>query len=111
MTLLQLFYFAGGLLLSALAIPLIQRRIKPNPWYGFRVPQTLNNPTVWYEANAYAGRWLLAAGLITSLASLVIALIPGLSIDSYAIATTAVILIALFLTFIFSWRYLQSIRQ
>ena len=52
MTLILIMYIAGGALLTALSIPLIQKRIPPNPWYGFRVLQTLNNPALWYPANA-----------------------------------------------------------
>ena len=42
--------YAGiGLLLILVAIPLIRKKIKPNHLYGFRVPQTLNDPDVWYQ--------------------------------------------------------------
>jgi hypothetical protein len=45
-TLIFTLYVAGGALLTAISVPLIQKRIPPNPWYGFRVPQTLNDPDV-----------------------------------------------------------------
>ena len=41
-------YVGIGLLLILVAIPLIRKKIKPNHLYGFRVPQTLNDPEVWY---------------------------------------------------------------
>jgi len=40
--------------LIVISIPLIQRRIRPNVWYGFRVRRTLEDPKVWYAANRYS---------------------------------------------------------
>ncbi len=53
-----------GTLFIALAVPLIRRRIPPNHWYGLRVPATFADERVWYEANARAGRELLALGVL-----------------------------------------------
>ncbi|RMG79529.1 MAG: SdpI family protein, partial [Chloroflexi bacterium] len=52
-----------GMLLIALAVPLIRRRIPPNHWYGLRVPATFADERVWYEANARAGKELLTLGV------------------------------------------------
>ena len=51
MILIFITYVVGGLLVTALSVPLIQKRIPPNPWYGFRVRKTLENRDVWYAAN------------------------------------------------------------
>ena len=56
MTSLLILYVGSGLLLIILAVPLIQRRVPPNIWYGFRLPQTLNDPEIWYAVNEYGGR-------------------------------------------------------
>lgn len=49
--------FVGvGLLLVALGTPLVRRRIRPNWVYGVRVPATLADEWVWYEANAKSGK-------------------------------------------------------
>ena len=66
MTILVSFSVAAGLLLSGLSLPLIWRKVGPNPWYGFRVRQTLEDPAVWYPVNAFAARGLLCVGLGTS---------------------------------------------
>jgi len=84
-TLLYL-YIGSGLLLSALSIPLILGKIPPNGLYGFRVPQTLNNPDLWYPVNTYAGWRLLAAGLGTILVALILYFIPGITLDAFALA-------------------------
>lgn len=54
-----------GFLWIALAIPLVLRKIRPNFWYGFRTPRTLADPELWYVANAFCGKALIAAGCAT----------------------------------------------
>ncbi|MBI1294167.1 hypothetical protein GC175_04315 [bacterium] len=105
MTTILLLYIFSGLLLMGLAVPLIQRKIAPNGWYGFRISRTLNDPAVLYRANAVAGRWLFATGLVTVIAAVVLALLP-LSVDTYALSCTAVIGVMLFVTLIQSFRSL-----
>ena len=56
-------FILTGTLFIALAIPLIRRRVSPNSLYGFRVPITFSDETIWYEANARSGRDLLGVGL------------------------------------------------
>ena len=54
---------AIGPVLVVLSIPLILRWVPPNRFYGFRIPSTLRSTSVWYDANALAGRHLLMLGL------------------------------------------------
>ena len=108
---LLILYVGSGLLLSAIAVPLIQRRIPPNPWYGFRVRQTLENREVWYAANAHAGVRLFWAGVAIIIASAALYVVPGLSEDVYAWGCTGVMAAALFVGLGSSWRYLQRVLQ
>ncbi len=62
---------ACGLIIAA-SIPLILRRVGPNPVYGFRTPLTFSSSAIWYPANAFAGWALLIAALVSALALLVI---------------------------------------
>ena len=57
----------AGLLLSAIAFPLMRRRVPPNWLYGLRVPSTFADEWVWYEANAKSGRDLLCLGLLLAI--------------------------------------------
>ena len=111
MTTLLVMYVVSGLLLSALAIPLILRKIGPNPVYGFRVKQTLEDPKVWYDANAYAGKGMLVDGLITVIAAVVLSAVPGISVDRYALSVTALFFLALGITLFASFRYLNRIAN
>lgn len=71
-----LLFVLVGLLLVALAVPLLMRRVKPNRFYGLRVPATFADEQVWYQANAASGRDLLAFGLATVALAIVLGLLP-----------------------------------
>ena len=79
--------------------------------HGFRVPKTLSDETIWYQANAYAGRLLLWAGLAFSAGSIVFALVPVLRTDfaAYNIACTVVPLAGLGIATVKSLLYLRTL--
>jgi hypothetical protein len=52
----ELLFPVLGLLLVVLGWPMAARRVRPNRWYGLRVPATFADEQVWYDANAVAGR-------------------------------------------------------
>ena len=55
---------AFGPALIVLSIPLILQWVPQNLIDGFRVPPTLRNKTVWYDANALCGRHMLLLGVM-----------------------------------------------
>jgi hypothetical protein len=109
-TVLMLLFVGSGLLLIGISVPLIQRRIKPNYWYGFRTKRTLNDPAIWYEVNAYAGKRLLVCGLITTSAAIVLYFIPGLTVSSYTLGMTIFGLGSLTIGLSQSFRYLDRLE-
>lgn len=48
-----------------MAVPLALRKIPPNRWYGFRIPKTLKDENIWYDANAFFGRGLIYGSLVS----------------------------------------------
>ena len=102
-------YVVIGLLAVIIAVPLIKRKVKPNWIYGFRVPQTLSDPAVWYAVNAHFGRRLLVTGLATALAAALLFDVPSLDVDSYAWALLAVFALFFSVGLVQSWRYMQSL--
>lgn len=110
MFLLMLLYVFSGLTLIAVAIPMVQRKVKPNGWYGFRTPKTLSRPDIWYNANEYSGRTLVVAGGVTVLAALVFALIPGMNKDLYVWLCLAGMILSLGWSLFTSFRYLSRLR-
>ncbi len=109
MLLLCTIHVIAGLLIAGLAVPLVAGRVPPNPWYGFRTPRTLRDPAVWYPANAYAGRWLLAAGIVISLAALALFFVPAMSIATYGYSMLAVTLVMVAVSVIQSVRFLRRL--
>ena len=111
MNLLLVLYISIGILLALLSIPLIWRWIPPNGWYGFRIRQTLENPQLWYEVNAFAGRRLFLTGFAIALGALLFYLVPGFTLEIYALCCLAVTLAGLGLTILQSARYLRKIGR
>jgi hypothetical protein len=104
-------YVGFGLLLVGLSIPLLLDKVPPNPWYGFRVPSTLANATLWYKVNRHTARWLLLAGVLTTTGAVVLYFVPGLSVDSYAWLCLAIFLAAFVPGILLSWRYLRRLQK
>jgi uncharacterized membrane protein len=108
---IRLLYVGSGLLLTALSVPMILRRVPPNPLYGFRVPSTLRDPVLWYAANRYAGWRLALTGILTVIASIAFFRVPGLSLDNYAWACLAVVGLGLGLSLLQAFFFLRRFRK
>ena len=107
--LLLIVFVGAGLLLAGIAVPMILKVIPPNPFYGFRVPKTMNNPEIWYEINTYSGWWLFAAGLLEALsAAAVYILFPAFDKDLYATAQGVVMVILLAVALTASFNRLKT---
>ncbi|MGD9894567.1 MAG: SdpI family protein [Dehalococcoidia bacterium] len=106
-------YVGCGLLCIAIALPLVQRRIPPNAWYGFRVERTLQDPAVWYPANAYTGRLLIGVGvgviLVAIVAALVLAQRQPANASLYVAICTMTLLGGLLAALLLGFRYLDSL--
>lgn len=89
MLILTLVFVSVGLVLIAISVPLIRRRVKPNWWYGVRLPATFADEWVWYEANAASGRDILVIGVLLVVLSVVLPW-TGLSENAYALTICAV---------------------
>lgn len=106
---LVILYVASGILLILLAIPLYLGKIKPNPWYGFRIRKTLENPNIWYPVNRFGAGWLMLSGVVTVLCAVGFALIPGLSVDVYAIACALAFAGVITLGLVLTFRYMDRL--
>ncbi len=92
-----------SLLLMALALPLVFRRVPPNPGYGLRVPATFRDERVWYEANAASGRELFVLGAVM----LGLGLVPpwfGWRGESHWIAWSVVLVAGAVMLLVVGWR-------
>ena len=86
MEILLYFYIGSGTLLAILSLPLMAGKVKPNPFYGFRTSQTLENPNIWYLANKYFAKLQLLVALIIIVSAIGLSFIPNISVDSYALS-------------------------
>ena len=112
MLILALLYLIAGLALMGASIPMIQRKVRPNGWYGFRTPKTFRSERIWYAANEYAGRVLFLAGLCTAHAAILLlplGLVPHVGKDGYSIACLVVMLGSLAWAVIKSFQYLSRL--
>jgi hypothetical protein len=97
-----------GLFWLALALPLVQRRIVPNGWYGFRVPRTLNSPERWYAVNAYAGRHLLRGGVAVCFFSCLV-FVPGVSTGVFSALMILAVVAGPLISLVLGLRYLRTL--
>ena len=65
-----------GIVLIAISIPLVKRRIGPNHWYGFRIPKAFQSNELWYDINAYGGRQLIIWAIPTIITGVACFFIP-----------------------------------
>lgn len=108
---LMVVYILVGALFVGISIPLVQGRIKPNPWYGFRVKKTLRDPETWYAVNAYSGRRMVVLGAAVAIAGVVfspLGLIPKSGIPLYVFVCHGILLGGLAWILMDTLRYLRK---
>ena len=106
---LLILYIFNGLLMAVAGLPLLRRKIGPNRLYGFRVARTLNDPAVWYEANAFAGRCLVWTGLATVVGTIGLVLVPGIDGVTFALACLSIVAVGLTVTIVLTFRLLDRL--
>jgi uncharacterized membrane protein len=74
-TLYSFLFSLVGVLFIGISVPLIQKRVPPNRYYGFRTSKTLSDPDVWYTANHVSGIDLFIAGALITVSSLTMMLL------------------------------------
>ena len=70
--LLPIIFIFVGLIFIILSIPLIQEKVSPNVFYGFRTEKTLSNPDLWYKVNKDFGYKMLYLGVILIVCNLIL---------------------------------------
>jgi uncharacterized membrane protein len=105
---LALSYTLGGLLIVALAIPLVQGRVKRNALYGIRLPQSLKSDNAWLAINRFGGKSLIAWSTIMILAGVACFFIPLQSNTALTIAIGFVPFVCIGGSLIQTWRFARS---
>jgi uncharacterized membrane protein len=107
----ELLFPALGLLLVVLGWPMATRRVRPNRWYGLRVPATFADEHVWYEANAAAGRDMMALGAVLVLVALVLPRLTGLPDSTYAGVCAGILGLGSLVLAVRGWRMANRLLQ
>ena len=61
--LINFLYAVVAIVLGALSIPLLMRKVGPNGLYGFRTSKTTSDEKIWYPVNEALGRGQLVAAI------------------------------------------------
>jgi len=98
-----------ALVFALLAVPLILRRVPRNLVYGFRTRSTLNDDSVWYEANAHFGCGLLIASITTGIAILILYRVESLAPALFLKASIVALVAPLFVAILATSRFVRSL--
>jgi drug/metabolite transporter (DMT)-like permease len=94
-----------------IAVPMIAGIVPPNPIYGFRVPSTMKDPSLWYPVNRHFAWWMLASGVLLLVATVLFYFFPGINKDFYAIACMMAAILPLIIGISSSFRLLAALRK
>jgi uncharacterized membrane protein len=100
----QILFPVLGLLLLVFGWPLAARRVRPNHWYGLRIPATFADKRVWYDANAVAGRDMMVLGVIVSIIALGLPHVISLEEGAYAGTCAALVGLGSLVLAVRGWR-------
>jgi len=104
-------FAALGLLLVVLGWPMATGRVRPNRWYGFRVPATFADEGVWYEANARAGRDTMALGVLVLVLALVLPLVVHLPSELHVVICAGVLGIGAMILTVRGWHFANRLLR
>jgi hypothetical protein len=107
----ELLFPLAGLLLIALGYPIATRRVKPNRWYGLRVPATFADETVWYDANAATGRDMMTLGAVVLVIALMLPRVTRMRSETYAGVCGALLGIGSLIMVWRGWRLANSLLR
>ncbi|MFH2137250.1 MAG: SdpI family protein [Candidatus Omnitrophota bacterium] len=85
---LVIFY---GLLMVALCLPLLKRKIKMNRWYGMRLPKAFKSEENWYKINEYGGKIFIYWSIPIVLIGMVMFFLPPLGEEGILVLCFAIL--------------------
>lgn len=71
-TIAALIFSGVGAVFIGLGIPLFQKRVPPNSWYGCRTAKSLSDEGIWYAVNRTTGQDMILAGILIIISSLIV---------------------------------------
>jgi SdpI/YfhL protein family len=111
MSILLGLYVGAGIFLMLLSLPLLLKKIPPNPVYGFRLSPALDDPRIWYETNTHSAKRLMVAGASSVVAAIALYFVPSITLDIYALGCLSVFAIVAGVGFVQSVKYMKSMAN
>ena len=111
MTILLGLYVGAGILLIIISLPLLLKKIPPNPVYGFRLSPALDDPRIWYATNTHSAKRLILAGASAVLAAIALYFVPAITLDIYALGCLAVFAIVALAGLCQSVKYMKAMAH
>jgi uncharacterized membrane protein len=85
--------------IALVCVPLILKKVPPNPLYGFRTSRTLADRALWFRVNCFAGWAFLLASAV---GAILLVLFPAS--DLAVLQFIVPVAVALFTSLIYLWR-------
>ncbi len=99
-----------GMLFIGLGVPLALRKVSPNHWYGLRIPATLSDERVWFEANALFGKHLILIGIgIIGVAIILDVLVADVLTE--VVLWSGLVLVSTFHMVFYQWRHANRLEN
>jgi uncharacterized membrane protein len=93
-----------------ISLPLIFRKVPPNPVYGYRTRITLSDEALWYEVNAYFGLRFLLSSLLPACIAVALFEWHGLSPQAYLPVSVGLLLAPVVVAGLLTSRFARAIR-
>lgn len=99
-----------ALLFVGISIPLINRAVEPNPFYGIRIGVSYESDELWYEVNRYGGWAMTIAGLVLLIGNIILYLFrKKLSGQAYTGIFVGIMLLCILTATVITVAYAESL--
>ncbi|MBI5594081.1 MAG: SdpI family protein [Deltaproteobacteria bacterium] len=95
-------------LFVVVSLPLIFRKVPRNSVYGYRTRATLSDDALWYEANAYFGRWFFVMSVLTAGAAVALDLWRSVSPGAYLKISVVLLVTPVVVAGLLTGRFVRS---
>lgn len=102
---------ACNALFALVSLPLVFRKVPRNCFYGYRTRATLGDDFMWYEANAYFGRWFLIASAVTCIAAVFLYRWGAFEPGTYLRASVALLVAPVLVVALLTSRYVRTLKS
>jgi hypothetical protein len=99
-----------SLLFIAVAVPLALRKVPPNIICGFRTRATMANNEIWFSANAYFGRGLIAASFCGASVAICVYLLRPFSPEVFLPVSVLIMAVPSLVATLATQRYVRKLE-